>query len=112
MKAKRKYLSKAERAEMERRQGGVCFTEGCNNGPPFVAEHWVCVAIGNDEKPDCLLCLPCATKKTKQDLKDIAKIKRLRRREEEGRSRPRRGRAFQKGKRAWPKRAFPKREKT
>src|SRR3546814_20991589 len=31
---------------------------------PFIAEHSHPVALGNDQKPDCLLCEPCADLKT------------------------------------------------
>lgn len=78
MKAKRASLSRAERAAMAERQGFSCFTWGCDGGP-VIAEHWTPVALGNDQKPDCLLCRACAAKKTLRDIKAIAKVKRLRR---------------------------------
>ena len=78
MKAKRASLTKRERAAMIQRQGGLCFTFGCD-GKPTIAEHFTPVALGNDQKPDCLLCDECADAKTKRDIKAIAKVKRLRR---------------------------------
>ncbi len=78
MKAKRAYLTPNERAAMVERQGGLCFTFACQ-GKPEIGEHWFPVALGNDQKPDCLLCKPCAKAKTTRDLKAIAKVKRLRR---------------------------------
>lgn len=78
MKAKRKYLTPKERTVMIERQGGLCFTFGCT-GAPTIGEHFFPVALGNDQKPDCLLCTPCAAAKTKRDIKAIAKVKRLRR---------------------------------
>lgn len=78
MKAKRASLTKNERAAMIQRQGGLCFTFGCI-GKPVIAEHFTPVAMGNDQKPDCLLCKPCAVAKTKRDIKAIAKVKRIRR---------------------------------
>lgn len=80
MKAKRASLTKKERAAMIERQGGLCFTFGCI-GKPKVAEHWTPVALGNDQKPDCLLCTPCADAKTnglRGDKSTIARTKRHR----------------------------------
>ena len=79
MKAKRRYLTKNERADMAHAQGGLCAC-GCDNplGERFVAEHWVCVALGNDEKPDSLLRIECAARKTVRGVKAIAKVKRIR----------------------------------
>jgi hypothetical protein len=57
-------------------QGNLCFC-GCGRGPPFIAEHWTPVAIGNAEKPDCLLAFVCAKQKTKRDMRDIWHVKRL-----------------------------------
>ena len=99
MKARRKYLTPKERADMFALQGGLCAC-GCDNplGEKFIAEHWVCVALGNDAKPDSLLRLECAARKTKRDIKDIAKVKRIRKRLE-GRQRPKkqiRSRPFDK----------------
>lgn len=78
MKAKRASLSRNERAAMAERQGGLCFTWGCI-GKPEIGEHWTPVALGNDQKPDCLLCRACAKEKTRRDVKAIAKVKRLQR---------------------------------
>ena len=61
-------------------QSGLCFR--CKNpATDFIAEHWFPVALGNDQKPDCLLCVPCAKRKTnglRGDLNTIAHIKRIR----------------------------------
>lgn len=78
MKAKRASLTKNERKAMAERQGGLCFTFGCI-GKPVIGEHFTPVALGNDQKPDCLLCKDCADAKTKRDIAAIAKVKRLRR---------------------------------
>lgn len=77
MKARRAYLTKRERAEMIARQGGLCFTFGCD-GKPEIGEHFTPVALGNSDKPDCLLCKACAKEKTRRDVKAIAKVKRIR----------------------------------
>ena len=77
MKAKRASLTKNERAALVRAQGGLCFTWGCD-GRPEIGEHFTPVAMGNDQKPDCLLCRDCAARKTKRDIANIAKVKRLR----------------------------------
>lgn len=79
VKAKRSSLTRKERAAMRERQGGCCATFGCQ-GKPSVAEHWYPVALGNDQKPDCLLCSACARQKTiglRGDISTIAKVKRL-----------------------------------
>jgi len=94
MKAKRASLTKNERKAMIDAQGGLCFTTGCTRAPE-IAEHWTCVALGNDQKPDCMLCGPCADAKTKRDIAAIAKVKRLQRGPRESK-RPIRSRGFDK----------------
>lgn len=80
---KRATLTRKERKAMAERQGGLCFTFGCV-GKPAIAEHWQPVALGNDEKPDCLLCKDCARIKTYGspgrvggDIRDIKHIRKL-----------------------------------
>lgn len=83
---KRKYLTPKERRDMFAAQNHQCaacgdnmFIEGC------IAEHWHPVALGNDQKPDCLLCIHCADRKTNgtkatsygSDKHGIAKVKRI-----------------------------------
>ena len=77
----RRYLTPNEMRDMLARQAGVCFTPGCMSEGPFIGEHYTPVALGNDAKPDCLLCEPCAHKKTyglRGDISNIAKVKRIR----------------------------------
>lgn len=82
---------------MKIRQGGCCFTFGCD-GKPEIGEHFTPVALGNDQKPDCLLCKPCADAKTKKDMGRIAKVKRLQKKAagETKKKRPIQSRGFQK----------------
>lgn len=104
MKAKRASLTPREKKAMLIAQAGKC-ARGCGRGGPFIAEHTVPVALGNDQKPDCLLCVPCALLKTnglRGDINTIAHVKRLRegrtqfdKRKEAGGSRIR-GRGFDK----------------
>ncbi len=77
---------------------------------PFIAEHSIPVALGNEEKPDCLLCLGCATIKTKKDVTTIAKTKRQKLKHETGRSRKRKSKPFPKRVNQWPKRSFSSRQ--
>lgn len=84
MKAKRAYLTPREMEAMLKRQNGVCFAPKCDSTGPFIAEHWFPVALGNDKKPDCLLCEPCADSKTYGsagrvggDIRDIYHIRRI-----------------------------------
>src|SRR3546814_1517300 len=71
---------------------------------PFIAEHSHPVALGNDQKPDCLLGEPCADLKTNgtrattygSDAQAMAKDKRLRSLTKQG------------PKKAIPSRPFPK----
>lgn len=88
---KRASLTPKERADMLAAQGGKCATPGCEH-PPAIAEHTLPVALGNPEKPDCLLCWPCAKAKTVADVWQIAKAKRQGKFHETGRSRARKGR--------------------
>lgn len=81
MKAKRASLTPNEMRDMLARQAGLCFMPNCMSEGPFIAEHWTPVAMGNDKKPDCLLCEPCADKKTnglRGDINMIAHTKRIR----------------------------------
>lgn len=73
---KRASLTPKERQAMLDAQGGICATPGCGGGPPFIAEHVLCVALGNLEKPSVLLCRSCALQKTVQDIRQISKAKR------------------------------------
>lgn len=82
-KPKRSTLTRKERHAMAARQGGLCFTFGCV-GKPAIAEHWATVALGNDQKPDCLLCRECARLKTYGspgrvggDIRDIKHVRKL-----------------------------------
>ena len=76
----RRSLTPREMQAMLLQQSGLCFR--CKNpATDFIAEHWFPVALGNDQKPDCLLCVPCAKHKTnglRGDLNMIAHIKRIR----------------------------------
>lgn len=80
----RKYLTANEMRDMLERQAGVCFSPECMSEGPFIGEHWLPVALGNYEKPDCLLCVPCAKAKTYGspgrvggDIRDIKHIRKL-----------------------------------
>ncbi len=82
MKAKRKYLTKRERAQKALDQKGLCGC-GCGNKlvPGAIGEHTFPVALGNDEKPDALYNPDCADEKTNGLMGDktkIAKVKRHR----------------------------------
>jgi hypothetical protein len=94
MKARRASLTPKDRKAMEERQGGLCFTFGCI-GKPEIGEHFTPVALGNDQKPDCLLCVLCAKAKTKRDIAAIAKVKRIQRGPRKSK-RPLQGRGFDK----------------
>ena len=61
---KRLYLTKKERAAMLASQGGICAHPGCKSAGPFIAEHTLPVELGNEKKPDCLLCRAHAYLKT------------------------------------------------
>jgi hypothetical protein len=80
-----------------------------------IGEHTLPVALGNDQKPDCLLCTPCANKKTNgtkattygSDIHAIAKVRRLTGQTKTGPKKRIAGRPFQprpEGQSAWPKR--------
>lgn len=73
----RKSLTPRERAQMVLDQNGVCGC-GCGQelGARFIAEHELPVALGNPNKPDCLLRWDCAKAKTVADVRRIAKAKR------------------------------------
>ena len=94
MKAKRASLTPKERAAMAERQGFACFTFGCD-GNPEIGEHFTPVAMGNDQKPDCMLCKTCAKIKTLRDVKAIAKVKRIQRGPKKGKK-PIASRGFRK----------------
>ena len=102
----RRSLTKKERSDMLEKQGGKCAWPECESTGPFIAEHTLPVGLGNEEKPDCLLCLYHAGKKTKEDMKRISKANRQRRSHETGRGKARRGKPMESGKRKWPKRTF------
>lgn len=77
----RRYLTASELRDMLERQHGVCASPECMSEGPFEADHFHPVALGNDAKPDQLLCVPCHAKKTnglRGDKGTIAHIKRLR----------------------------------
>lgn len=83
----RKYLTPKERQAMHASQDGLCSVCGLEiTVLGCIAEHWVTVESGNDQKPDCLLCIPCAKRKTfgtkatsyGSDAHERAKVKRLR----------------------------------
>lgn len=76
----RRYLSASDMRDMLARQQGLCASPECMSEGPFEADHSTCVALGNDAKPDQLLCVPCHRKKTfglRGDISNIAKVKRL-----------------------------------
>lgn len=84
---KRASLTPKERKAMWDAQGGCCAVCKAHTSlARMIAEHWSPVALGNAEKPDCLLCIPCADRKTNgspatsygSDSHAIAKDKRLR----------------------------------
>ena len=82
----RRSLTQKERRDMWARQRFRCAL--CDSRPDLkdcIAEHIHPVALGNAEKPDCLLCKSCADRKTNgtkattygSDKHAIAKVKRL-----------------------------------
>jgi hypothetical protein len=90
---KRAYLTPRETRDMmdaqSRRCAGCMAPIGVWFGKPkipFIAEHTFPVALGNDQKPDCLLCRCCADRKTNgspatsygSDKHAIAKCRRIR----------------------------------
>ena len=85
----RRSLTPKERREMLEAQDGKCAQ--CKvpidgTGKTCIAEHWNPVAMGNDQKPDALLCHFCADFKTNggpatsygSEKHAIAKVKRIR----------------------------------
>lgn len=101
----RKYLTPKERKEMYGRQNGRCAS--CDIPRPLgnmIAEHWLPVALGNQDKPDCLLCVWCADRKTNgtkattygSDKHAIAKVKRLRGETKQGPKKKIQSRGFDK----------------
>ena len=84
----RRYLTIEERRAMYEAQEercASCRTE-IRDERDCIAEHTHPVAMGNDQKPDCLLCRACAHLKTNgtaatsygSDQHEIAKMRRLR----------------------------------
>lgn len=103
---KRASLTPKQRRAMWEDQDGCCAVCGAPTAlENMIAEHWHPVALGNDQKPDCLLCEFCAHRKTNgtkatsygSDKHAIAKDKRLR------------GETKQGPKKAIPSRPFPER---
>jgi len=90
---KRASLTKRERASMALQQHGKCPC-GARLGRDAIAEHWLPVALGNDAKPDTLLCGQCAKDKTRTDIRQIRKADRQagrtgqQKRRREGKTRP------------------------
>lgn len=85
-----------------------CATPDCK-GKPAIAEHTDPVAMGNKEKPDCLLCQACADAKTKIDVAIIAAGHRKAGRTGQYARRKRRGGTKIPARvNPWPKRKFPK----
>lgn len=113
---KRASLTPAERRVMYEDQDRLCAL-CCEYAPldRMIAEHWVTVESGNDQKPDCLLCIPCAHRKTYgtpatsygSDTHERAKVKRI---QKKLAGKTRKGRAIQSrgfdtpppGYSAWP----------
>jgi hypothetical protein len=105
----RRYLTPKERKAMLEGQGGLCRCRcGCKadiSTGPSIAEHTVCVALGNTDKPDRLLCVPCADRKTNgspatsygSDKHAIAKCRRIRKKlaGTQRKARPLQSRGFQ-----------------
>lgn len=102
---KRRYLTPKERRQMHFDQQGKCAKCHMQTAPDYmIAEHWTPVALGNDQKPDCLLCIPCANRKTNgtkatsygSDKHAIAKVKRIRGETKQGPKKKIQSRAFDK----------------
>lgn len=119
----RKPLTKRQRSGLDLRQGGLCGC-GCavkldHAGEGTIDEHVIPLAKGgsNDLSNRQLWRKPCAAEKTKADIRSINKAKRqglergqqARRAAGKTKSIPSGG--WAKGKKVWPKRQFPKREK-
>lgn len=75
---KRKRLSKAKRAEILARQGGLCVVWGCTESRGLIEEHSTPFTWTGAEA-DQLMCVRHHKEKTRADIKKIAKVKRLRR---------------------------------
>lgn len=72
---KRASLTPKERAAMLVSQGGVCAE--CGGPGPFDGDHTTPVAMGNEEKPDRLICRrTCHKAKTRGDVRVISKTRR------------------------------------
>jgi hypothetical protein len=110
LETERKSLTKKERLAMLVAQDFKCATPDCK-GKPEIAEHTTPVAMGNTEKPDCLLCRRCALEKTKGDVAMIAAGHRKAGRTGQYARRKRRGGTKIPARvNPWPKRKFPKRK--
>lgn len=73
---KRTSLTRKERTAMLLAQGGVCAQ--CGGAGPFDADHSDPVALGNEAKPDRMICRRrCHLRKTAIDRKAIAKMAHL-----------------------------------
>lgn len=99
----RRYLTPKERRDLyegQDRKCALCYAS--MEWGKCIAEHWTPVALGNDQKPDCLLCIPCADRKTNgtkattygSDKHAIAKVKRLRGETKQGPKKKIQGRGF------------------
>lgn len=78
--AKRASWTPGERAAQRQEQHGLCFRCMQPMGDDAVGEHFQPVALGNDKKPDYLLCKSCSDAKSyglRGDISTIAKVKRL-----------------------------------
>ena len=90
---KRASLTRRERASMALSQDGKCPC-GARLGRDAIGEHTLPVALGNEDKPDTLLCGQCAKDKTRTDIKAIRKADRQgqrtgqQKRRREGKTRP------------------------
>ena len=66
---------------MAEAQNGTCACWcGCTaslEASGAIGEHTVQVWLGNEDKPDRLLCVPCAKIKTARDARERARCKRL-----------------------------------
>lgn len=111
LETERKSLTKKERLAMLVAQNFKCATPDCKCKPE-IAEHTDPVAMGNTEKPDCLLCRGCADEKTKIDVATIAAGHRKGGRTGQFARRKRRGKSLIPSRpNAWPKRKFPSQQK-
>lgn len=109
--AKRKRLTKLQRARLFERRGGLCHIcrEKILPDQDWDADHIIPLALGGADEVDNLhpvhrSCHRGVGSKTSSDVKQIAKAKRQKLKHETGRSRKRRGREF-------PSRPFPRRSK-